>query len=50
MSIKDEIQQLNGYNAVEFETLDVELKEESRRSDSRRGIKDYSIESEIYDY
>ena len=50
VSIEDEILNLEEYDLEESDSTDLRLNEESRRRNSRRGIKDYSIETEIYDY
>lgn len=50
VSVEDEISNLEEFDISEFDSRDLRLDEESRRRNSRRGIKDYSIETEVYDY
>ncbi|MEM8720659.1 MAG: hypothetical protein AAGE84_15390 [Cyanobacteria bacterium P01_G01_bin.39] len=50
VSVEDEILNLEEYDISESDSTDLWLNEESRRRNSRRGIKDYSIETEIYGY
>lgn len=50
LSVKDDIENLEEYSISESDLTDIKLEEESRRTNSRRGIKDYSVEAEVYTY
>lgn len=50
VSIEDRIPNLQEYSIDDLDSTDVELVEKSRRRDTRRGIKDYSVEVEVQDY
>ena len=50
LSIEDEVGNLQNYSIQNSELNDLKLTEESRRRDSDRGIKDYGVEAEVYNY
>jgi len=50
ISIEDDLGDLQDYSISDSEDSDVRLIEENRRWNNRGNTKDYSIETEIYDY